>query len=147
MRATLTSPAGPEPARRSAEPRQDSPALLTVGPSPLHGLGCFALRDIAAGEVISRCRFLAVTPRESEHLMRTNLKNYVFYLKDGDDEDGPYHCAVAMGPISFCNHSAEASCDFALSEEAGEITLTARRSIARGEELTIDYGDYAETIL
>jgi SET domain-containing protein len=82
-----------------------------------------------------------------ELLFRTHLKNYLFYLKDGANPDGPYHTALAMGPVSFCNHSADGNCDFALDEFAAEITLTARRDIAENEEITIDYGDYAERII
>ena len=126
---------------------QPGPLRLTIARSPLHGLGCFATCDLSAGDVIASCRILPFPPDESELLMRTGLRNYVFHLKDGLSEEGPHYSAVAMGPISFCNHSSDPNCDFTLSEEAGEIILLARRSIVRDEELTIDYGDYAEKIL
>ena len=60
---------------------------------------------------------------------------------------GPDFTALAMGPVSFCNHSAEPNCDFAVDADAGELTLIARRPIAQNEEITIDYGDYAEKIV
>jgi hypothetical protein len=64
---------------------------------------------------------LVFPPEESELLFRTNLKNYLFYAKDGPTPTGRIS-RVAMGPVSFCNHSADANCDFALDDDATEIT-------------------------
>ena len=121
--------------------------FLKVSRSPLHGQGCFATRDLMRGEIAARVRLLVFPPEQSELLFRTHLKNYLFYVKEGPVEDGPYYTALAMGPVSFCNHAPDANCDFELNEEATEIALTARRDIARDEEVTIDYGDYAKEIL
>jgi hypothetical protein len=121
--------------------------FVTVGRSPLHGRGCFATQAVEAGAVVARASLLVFPPDEMDLLFRSRLKHYLFYLKDGVPEDGPFHTALAMGPISFCNHSDEPNCDFTLDEEAEEITLTARRVLARNEEITIDYGDWAEEIV
>lgn len=120
---------------------------LKVSRSPLHGQGCFATRDIGAGEVVAKTRLLIFPPDESEQIMRTRLKDYLFYVRDGADPAGPDYLALAMGPVSFCNHSSEANCAFDLDEAAAEITLTARRPLRENEEITIDYGDYAEKII
>jgi hypothetical protein len=121
--------------------------FITVARSSLHGNGCFTTRAFAAGEVVSTARILVFPPEETELLLRTSLKNYLFYLRDGPAEDGPFHAALAMAPISFCNHSAEPNCDYALDAAAAEIVITARRPLARNEEITIDYGDYAGEII
>jgi SET domain-containing protein len=121
--------------------------LLKVARSPLHGHGCFATRDVKAGEVVARGRLLIFPPEETEHLFRTNLRNYLFYVRDGASEDPPYYTALAMGPMSFCNHAEDPTCDFSIDEAAAEMTLTARRPIAEGDEVTISYGDYAEEIV
>lgn len=121
--------------------------FLKVSPSPLHGRGCFATRKLQAGEEITRAPVLVFPPEQMEALHQTRLKDYLFYVKDGPRPEGAYHTAVAMSPLSFCNHSADANCDFRVDEPVDEIVLVARRDIAEGEEITIDYGDYAEQII
>jgi SET domain-containing protein len=121
--------------------------FLKVSRSPLHGQGCFATREVARGEVVASNRLLVFPPEQMETLFSTRLKEYLFYLRDGPDPDGAYHTALAMGPISFCNHSADPNCEFLLDEAAGEIRLVARQSIRENEEVTIDYGDYADVIV
>jgi uncharacterized protein len=121
--------------------------FLKVARSPLHGQGCFTTRAVRSGDIVARAPVLMFPPKETELLFRTNLKNYLFYVRDGVTEDAPFHTALAMGPMSFCNHSGEASCDFRIDEKAGEIVLTARRDLEQNEEITIDYGDYAEEIV
>jgi hypothetical protein len=121
--------------------------FLKVSRSPLHGDGCFATRDVRTGEIVAAGRLLIFSPEEMGHLFRTTLRNYLFYLRDGATADGPYYTALAMAPISFCNHSDDPNCDFRLDEEAAEITLVARRPLQENEEITIDYGDYAGEIV
>lgn len=121
--------------------------FIDVRSSPLHGQGSFATRDFKAGETVARVRLLVFAPEETVRLMETNLKNYLFYVRDGADPKGPDFTGLAMGPVSFCNHSSDANCDFKLDADEGEISLVARRAIAANEEITIDYGDYAEKIV
>ena len=121
--------------------------MLKVSRSELHGHGCFITGDSSAGEIVGTSRFLAFPPEETARLFRTKVKNYLFYLREGDAEGGPFHSALAMGPISFCNHSPDPNCDFVVDETAGEIRLTARRDLKAGEEITIDYGEYAQEIV
>ena len=120
--------------------------FLTIARSRVHGNGCFTTRDFAAGEVVARARILIFPPEETEAFLRTSLKNYLFFLRDGPTDD-VFFSALAMGPVSFCNHSATPNCDFALDEQAAEITITARQPLDRNEEITIDYGDYAGEII
>ena len=121
--------------------------FVKVAASPLHGQGCFATQEVPEGDVVARAKLLIMPPEETKILLRTRLRNYLFYVKDGPVPDGPFHAALAMGPVSFCNHSSEPNCDFAVSEERGEVVLTARRAIEQNDEITIDYGDYAEAII
>jgi len=121
--------------------------FLKVARSLLHGQGCFTTREFSAGEVVAQVRLLVFAPEETELLLRTQLKQYLFHLRDGPDAGGPFHSAVAMGPVNFCNHSADANCDFRIDEESAEVILIARRDLKQNEEITLDYGDYAETII
>jgi SET domain-containing protein len=121
--------------------------FLKVATSRLHGHGCFTTRAVALGEVVARSRILILPPADTELLLRTRLKNYVFYVKDGASADAPPYSAIAMSPVSFCNHSADPNCDFTIDEPTEEIVLFARQQLAANEEITIDYGDYAEKII
>jgi SET domain-containing protein len=121
--------------------------FVKVARSPLHGQGCFATQEVPAGDVVARAKLLMFPPEETELLFRTRLKHYLFYLKDGPSEDAPFHTALAVGPVSFCNHSVDPNCDFVLNEGVGEITLIARRDLEQNEEITIDYGDWAAEII
>jgi len=121
--------------------------FVRVGRSPLHGQGCFATQEVPDGEVVARAKLIALSPEETEIVSRTRLKNYLFFLKDGPTPDGPFHSALAMGPVSFCNHCPDPNCRFAVLEEHGEVVLTACRAIEQNEEITIDYGEYATEII
>jgi SET domain-containing protein len=121
--------------------------FLKVAASRLHGQGCFTTRAVAPGDVVARSRVLIFPPQDTEVLLRTRMKNYVFYVRDGASAEAPPYSAAAMSPVSFCNHSSEPNCDFSIDERAEEIVLTARRPLAANEEITIDYGDYAEEII
>ena len=121
--------------------------LLTVSRSALHGDGCFTTSEIAAGDVLAVSRLLLFPPQETQALFATRLKNYLFYVRDGGPAEAGFHSALAMAPISFCNHSNQPNCDFVLNEERAEIILVARCDLRRNEEITIDYGDYAEEII
>jgi uncharacterized protein len=121
--------------------------LLKVSRSEVHGHGCFATRDIAEGEAVATARILVFPPEETERLFQTKLKHYVFFVRDGATEDSPFWTALALGPVSLCNHADDPACDFAIDEAAGEITLRARRTINEAEEITINYGDWAEEIV
>ena len=120
--------------------------FLTIARSRVHGNGCFTTRDFAAGEGVARAHILIFPPAETETFLRTSLKNYLFFLRDGPTDD-VFFSALAIGPVSFCNHSATPNCDFVLDEQAAEITITARQPLDRNEEITIDYGDYAGEII
>jgi uncharacterized protein len=121
--------------------------FVEVARSGVHGHGCFTTREVAAGEDVARSRVLIFPPKETELLGRTRLKFYLFYVRDGDGDEPPYHTALAMGPVSFCNHSADPNCDYRVDETAAEVILTARRALRRNEEITIDYGDYAGEVI
>jgi hypothetical protein len=129
--------------RRWRRPR----VFVTVARSALHGHGCFATRAVESGEIVATARLLIFPPEETNLITRTRLKHYIFYVRDGVGEGPPYVTAVAMGPVSFCNHSSDPNCSFSIDEQAAEVTLVALRPIDRNEEITIDYGDYAEEVV
>jgi SET domain-containing protein len=53
---------------------------------------------------------------------------------------------LAMSPISFVNHHRPPVASFVVNGTARTVAFTALRDISPGEEITIDYGDFAEKL-
>jgi hypothetical protein len=103
---------------------------VTVRASPIEGRGLFADAPIAAGAVVVRLRGREVTGAEL-HRIFAEATGYVDTISIDEDR----HLVLAPGqPVHFGNHS----CDPSLWH-ADAYTLVARRGIAGGEEITVDY--------
>lgn len=119
-------------------------SAIEVRDSGIHGLGVFARRRIAAGSPIGRYlgrRYSAdeVHSRHWEHAL-----TYVFGLSDGSVIDG----SEGGNATRHINHSCEPNCvAWEVEDDDGtlHVEIEARRPIARGEELFIDYGLSVET--
>jgi len=118
-----------------------------VARSEIHGVGVFSDRSHSTGETVETSRILVLEADETTLLLTTRLRNYVFFLRLAPPGEEGFASALAAGNICFCNHAQDPSCAFDLDEAAGTIRLIARRFIRAGEELTIDYGEYAEEIV
>lgn len=118
---------------------------VEVQTSPLHGRGLFASVEIPAGALIGAYPLLILSHEETEALKATRLYHYVFHVDERND--GMTRAAVAFGVISMCNHSTEANAAFHVDADRQEVTLTARRAIQAGEEILIDYEDFADEAL
>ena len=111
------------PGRCSLDPR------VVVRRSPIDGLGLFAAAAIKKGEVVGTLGGRVIGDAELRHIAKTRSKYNSAAIAEGvnllleDDE------AIARG-----NHS----CDSNLWMR-DEFTLEARRDIASGEEVTVDY--------
>lgn len=109
-------------------------------PSPRHGRGVFATRQIRAGRLIEEAPVVVVPPVEVAHLKKTVLKEYGFLWEE--DERA---VAVMLSVCSLCNHSYRPNATFDRRFAAGTVAFLARRDIAAGEEITINYhGDPAK---
>lgn len=115
---------------------------VEVQTSPLHGRGLFASTDIPAGALLGVYPLLILSHEDIEQLKSTRLYHYVFYVDER--EDGAMRAAVAFGKISMCNHSPEANADFYVDAEAETVTLTSRVALKAGDEILIDYEDFAD---
>lgn len=104
-----------------------------VTESPLGGRGVFASEAIAAGEVVEVCAVIVVPASQIPSLEATTLRDHWYGWGDGGD------AAVAMGHGSFYNHAADPTCTYEIHEHLDALVVRARRDIAAGEELTIDY--------
>lgn len=105
---------------------------VEVRASRIEGLGLFAVREIAAGEVVMRlggkliddAALAALTPPYSSVVI----------------DEGQHLLIDPAHPVRYGNHS----CAPNLWME-GALTVVARRSIAVGEELTVDYATQTGT--
>jgi uncharacterized protein len=119
--------------------------LVEIRTSPVHGRGLFARRDIRPGHLIGIYPLLILSTQDTAALKATRLYHYVFYVDE--TEAGLIRAAVAFGEISFCNHSREANAFFEVDAGRMEVTLSAERRIAAGDEILIDYEDFADEAL
>jgi SET domain-containing protein len=131
-----------KPARRAKPSKDRAQPSWAVRPSPVHGRGVFATRRIEADEVVHVAPVLLFSDEEYDHLAETLLVDYVFEWHEGG-------VALALGVGGLFNHDADANCRYELSEDDEPArpahVYVAERTIKKGEELTIDYGDeYAE---
>lgn len=115
---------------------------VEVRTSPLHGRGLFASTDIPAGALLGVYPLLILSQADTAQLKPTRLYHYVFYVDE--DEAGAMRAAVAFGKISMCNHSRDANADFYVDGEAETVTLTSRIALKEGDEILIDYEDFAD---
>ena len=120
---------------------ENQASLVEVKQSPLHGRGLYAATNIDSGEVVGTWPVLILSPEDTARLKDTRLYHYVFYVDETDE--GAMRAAVAFGPISMCNHSTAPNAAFEVDALTATVSLSARRSIAAGEEILIDYGDFA----
>jgi SET domain-containing protein len=104
-----------------------------VAPSPLGGRGVFARRAIGAGRVVEVAPVIVVPAEQVDALEATSLRDHWYgWTDDGD-------AAVAFGHAGFYNHADDPNCRYEAAEDQDALVILARRSIAAGEELTIDY--------
>lgn len=114
---------------------------VTLRPSPTHGIGVFALRDIPAG-----CRTIFAKDNggwiklsfEEVDKLPDHSKDFIetYYLYDETHYFIPDHGCKIMDMASYLNHSAMPNL---ISVNDGAC-FEALRVIHKGEELLIDYG-------
>jgi SET domain-containing protein len=120
---------------------------VMIKPSPIEGIGVFALRDIPKGcrSMFSKAneqeQWIPITKTEVEKLpahAKALIENYCLY----DDEHYfvPDYGFKKMDLVNFLNHSDSPN---VISINDGEF-FEANRDIKQGEELLIDYGQIVD---
>lgn len=111
---------------------------IQVRRSGVHGKGVFALRDLAAGEVILEYTGQIITWQQAqEHPPHDpSQPNHTFYFHV--DDDRVIDAAVGGNSSRWINHSCDPNCY--AEEHQGRIFIVARRPIVAGQELNYDYG-------
>jgi hypothetical protein len=102
-------------------------------PSPIHGLGGFAVEAIAVGTAVIEYIGRRIDGIECVRQCSQN-NHFIFALADGVYLDGN----VEWNPARFLNHSCDPNCTAELL--GGRLWIVARRAMAAGEEVTFNYG-------
>jgi uncharacterized protein len=120
---------------------------VMIKPSPVDGIGVFALIDIPKG-----CRDMFSTgignwievPRTEIEKLPAHAKTLIetYCLFDNDNYFVPEHGFKVMDLVNFLNHSEEPNI---ISINDGEFFET-MRDIKAGEELLINYGEIVDDV-
>lgn len=102
---------------------------------PDKGRGIFALEDIKQGEVIEIAPVLVFSPKESDYVMQTQLRDCVFQW-------GSNKSAAALGYGMVYNHSDNPNAYYQKREHRQDMIYIALKDIKAGEEITVSYGDH-----
>ncbi|MEI9944683.1 MAG: SET domain-containing protein-lysine N-methyltransferase, partial [Chitinophagaceae bacterium] len=115
---------------------------IALRPSPLHGIGVFALRDIPKGcrSMFSKNsdKWIKLPIKEVETLpdhSRSLIETYCLY--DEEDYYVPEHGFKVMDLVNYLNHSSTPN---VISVDDGEYFETIR-DIKEGEELLVNYSE------
>jgi SET domain-containing protein len=96
------------------------------------GLGVFALRHIAMGELIEIAPVLIIPACLEYQILEAEISNYVFEWEKDD-------MAIALGYGSFYNHSYSPNAKYELQYQKGLIEFVAAREIDEGDEIKVNY--------
>lgn len=120
---------------------------VMIKPSPIEGIGVFALQDIPKGcrsmfsQANEQEKWITISKAEVENLpphAKALIENYCLY----DDENYfiPDYGFKKMDLVNFLNHADNPNI---ISINDGEF-FEAIRDIKQGEELVIDYGEIVD---
>ena len=108
-----------------------------VRPSPIQGLGAFAVRTIPSGVRIIEYAGERLTPAQADarypDVAGERHHTFLFAI----DDDVVIDAAVDGNAARFINHSCDPNCDAVI--DGGRIWIESIRDIAAGEELAYDY--------
>lgn len=102
-------------------------APLIVKKSSRHGYGVFAGKRFKEGDLIEECYILITRGKDKA------LENYYF------DVNGKYALLTGFGCIY--NHSEDPNADYRYNEKRKLFTFKAEKTIRKGEEIFISYGE------
>lgn len=119
--------------------------LVTLRPSPIHGIGVFAVADIPKGTQgffsDDKSEWIPLHKKEVDKLPQQSkalIENHCLY--DSDHYFVPEYGFRIVDLVVFLNHSEEPNVQ-SLEEGNDFITL---RDIKSGEELFVNYGEIVE---
>ncbi|HNT39319.1 MAG TPA: SET domain-containing protein-lysine N-methyltransferase [Rubrivivax sp.] len=108
---------------------------VDVRPSPIDGHGVFAAEPIAARRKIGEIRGESISVAEARIRATRSERVMIVELSERKAID----FSRSTDPMRFTNHSCAPN--GRLSIRQGRVEFYARRDIAPGEEVTVDYGE------
>lgn len=111
-----------------------NPEYVVVKDSAIDGKGVFATKNCEAGEALM---IIAGESIDADECLRRETEEgnvYIFY-----NDDDRYIDVAKTETIRYLNHSCEPNAEVR-ARDGDSLYLVARRAIAAGEEITIDYG-------
>jgi SET domain-containing protein len=111
--------------------------LIDVRASPLHGLGVFALRGIAAGTRVLEYLGQRISHDEADRRYEAKGANDNHTFLFIADATTVIDAGVDGNEARFVNHACDPNCESVIEES--RVFIDALRTIAPGEELTYDY--------
>ncbi len=100
---------------------------IYIKKSPPFGYGVFAGKKLRKGELIEECYFILSKGGDK------TLEDFYF------DAKGKY--ALFLGYGSIYNHSDDANADYVLNIKKKIVSIRAERTIQKGDEIFLSYGD------
>lgn len=115
--------------RPRQQPRKHPTVRVRVGRSTA-GLGLFADEPLKRGQLVIEYIGYLLTSKEADE----RGGKYLFELSSRRTIDGTPRWNTAR----YINHSCDPNCETTI--DRGHVLIHTRRAVARGEELTYDYG-------
>jgi uncharacterized protein len=103
------------------------------------GRGIFTTKKIPANTIIEIAPVIVMSSADRIHLDKTLLHDYIFEWGEKQDQ-----CCMALGNIPIYNHSEQNNCAYFMDFDAQLMMIKTNRTIAAGDELTINYNGEAE---
>ncbi len=100
------------------------------------GRGVFTSKILYKGDVIEICPVIEIKYKEHQMLTGHILENYTFVWNTKKRS-----AAILLGFGSLYNHNTKPNADYVKSIKDGVMIFKALKTIKKGEEITIDYGD------
>lgn len=125
------------PAGMKMDKLKPRPSKVEVRDSPVHGKGVFALCKLPRNAVVARYDGHRYSAAQALEVSIEEGRTYLFALSDGSVIDG----ARGGNESRFLNHSCAPNCEALEIGADGDlfIQVHAKRAIAPGEELFLDY--------
>ena len=102
--------------------------------SEIHGRGVFCAHPLSPGDIIEICPVIVLDEQEIDLLSQLLL--YEYYYLWGEHQN---KCAIALGYGSLYNHTTDPNAEFTPDYSDDTLIFTALKTIAAGEEITVDY--------
>lgn len=100
------------------------------------GRGVFTSKILKKGELIEICPVIEVSYKDHQKMVGHILENYTFVWNTRKKS-----AAIVLGFGSLYNHSKKPNADYIKKLKDGVMVYKAMKTIKKGEEITIDYGD------